>query len=99
MGRMELVASLLPGDGVLALQSVEVATDSQQVIVFLRAEQAEVRFPVFDQTSQRKHSQFVRTVQDLPWATLRVVIQLEVGKWFCLNPACERRIFSERLTG
>jgi transposase len=99
MGCMEFITRLLPGEGVLGLQGVAIAPDSQPVIVRLRSEQAEVKCPVWDQTSQRQHSQSVRSVQDLPWATFRGVIQLAVGRWLCQNPACERRIFTERLPG
>jgi transposase len=34
---------------------------------------------------------------DLPWAHYRVRLQLRVRKWFCQNPGCARRIFTERL--
>ena len=37
------------------------------------------------------------TLADLPWAAYRVRLQLRVRKWFCRNPCCGRRIFTERL--
>jgi transposase len=43
------------------------------------------------------HSHYTRTLADLPWAAYRVRLQLRVRKWFCANPACGRRIFTERL--
>jgi transposase len=45
----------------------------------------------------RIHSRYTRTLADLPWAAYRVRLQLRVRKWFCANPACGRRIFTERL--
>ena len=43
------------------------------------------------------HSDYGRTLADLPWAQYRVCLQLRVRKWFCRNRACPRRIFTERL--
>ena len=45
----------------------------------------------------RIHSDYGRTLADLPWAQYRVRLQLRVRKWFCRNRACGRRIFTERL--
>jgi len=36
---------------------------------------------------------------NLPWAQWRVVLQLWVRKFFCVNGRCPRRIFTERLSG
>ena len=36
-------------------------------------------------------------MSDLSWADHRVTLQLQVSKFFCLNPDCKRRIFTERL--
>src|ERR1700757_1837085 len=48
-------------------------------------------------TPRRIHSDYGRTLADLPWAQYRVYLQLRVRKWFCCNRACRRRIFTERL--
>ena len=53
--------------------------------------------PVCGGPTQRVHSQYTRTVADLPWAHLQVVVQLGVRKFFCTNRQCARRIFTERL--
>ena len=45
------------------------------------------------------HSRAARTLADLPWAGVTVRLQVRVRKFFCENPACPRRIFSERLDG
>jgi transposase len=47
--------------------------------------------------ARRVHSRYKRTLADLPWAHCRVRLQLRVRKWFCQNPQCMRRIFTERL--
>jgi transposase len=45
------------------------------------------------------HSHYTRTLQDLPWSPLRVQLYLQVCRFFCQNPACPRKIFTEPLTG
>ena len=46
---------------------------------------------------RRIHSRYIRTVADLPWGPCRVVLHLQVRKFFCANGRCPRRIFTERL--
>jgi transposase len=41
-------------------------------------------------------SSYVRTLADLPLAANEVLVMLEVRRFACNNPACEKRIFSER---
>jgi hypothetical protein len=36
-------------------------------------------------------------VADLPWGSWRIVLHLQVRKFFCANGRCTRRIFAERL--
>jgi transposase len=47
--------------------------------------------------SKRVHSHYQRTLQDLPWGHLRVQLRLLVHRFFCDNPCCIRKIFTERL--
>jgi transposase len=51
----------------------------------------------FGQLLAQVHSDYERTLADLPWAQYRVRMQLRVRKWFCRNRACRRHIFTERL--
>ena len=60
--------------------------------------QAEIRCPVCQQPAQRRHSHYGRTVADLPWAEFRVCLELRVHRFFCDNEACQRKIFTERLS-
>jgi transposase len=53
--------------------------------------------PLCATPARRIHSDYGRTLADLPWAQYRVCLQLRVRKWFCRNRACHRRIFTERL--
>src|SRR6266436_8246564 len=47
--------------------------------------------------ARRIHSDYGRTLADLPWAQYRVSLQLRVRKWLCHKRSCPRRIFTERL--
>src|SRR5215207_8327934 len=60
---------------------------------------SEAHCPVCVQTSRRVHSHYTRTLADLPWSGTPVRLRVRVRKFFCDEPACERRIFAERLGG
>src|SRR5207244_1014652 len=59
--------------------------------------QTRVPCPLCAMPARRIHSDYERTLADLPWAAYCVHLQLRVRKWFCGNRACRRRIFTERL--
>ena len=94
---MDLVACLLPAGPPLHLETWSVDETTTQLTFRLTSTQALVHCPVCRFPTQRIHSHYTRTVADLPWAHLRVVVQLGVRKFFCANGRCTRRIFTERL--
>ncbi len=53
--------------------------------------------PLCHVQTSRVHSQYTRTLADLPWGPYAVGVQLRVRKFFCDHPACPRQIFTERL--
>jgi len=53
--------------------------------------------PLCSHPSSSIHSRYRRTVRDAPCAGRRVQLTLCVRKFFCRNPLCERKIFTERL--
>jgi transposase len=53
--------------------------------------------PLCHQPSSSIHSRYRRTVRDAPCSGRRVQLALRVRKFFCCNPLCERKIFTERL--
>jgi transposase len=53
--------------------------------------------PLCQQPSQRVHSHYLRTLTDLPCCGQRVKWIIQVRRFRCLNPACKRKLFSERL--
>lgn len=59
--------------------------------------QREAKCPLCEQLNHRTHSSYERTLRDLNWAEAAVTLKLKVHKFFCDNPSCKRRIFTERL--
>ena len=94
---MELLEQLLPSQSDLAMTSWNLDAASGQIIVELSSTQQLAECPLCHCLSHRVHSHYERTLKDLPLAQFTLVILLGVCKFFCLNDACRRRIFSERL--
>jgi hypothetical protein len=67
--------------------------------ILATADDETARCPLCGWRADRIHSRYVRTVADLPWATLAVRLRVHVRRFFCANDACPRTIFAERLTG
>lgn len=53
--------------------------------------------PLCERPSRRVHGYYSRTLADLPWCGMPVRLRVQVRKFFCDEPSCERRIFAERL--
>ena len=53
--------------------------------------------PLCHVPAHRIHSHYHRTLKDLPCVNFALTFVLQVCKFFCLNPECKRRIFTERL--
>jgi transposase len=50
-----------------------------------------------DVSSHCIHSGYERSLRDLSLAQYSMTLNLHVHKFFCLNPNCHRRFFTERL--
>lgn len=96
---VDFLTHLLPNAEHLQLQSYELDPEQQQVRVFVESIQKTVRCPICHQAAHRVHSSYERTLADLPWADYQIVIQLTVGKFFCDQAQCHRKIFTERIAG
>jgi transposase len=53
--------------------------------------------PVCGTATHRIHSRYQRTVWDLSIQNVQVILHLHVRKFYCDQPTCARRIFTERL--
>ncbi len=83
--------------GMLRLVACEVDDITAQITLRVRSMPTSLPCPLCTIPAHRIHSHYERTLADLPWADYRVCVQLRVRKWFCQNPHCVRRIFTERL--
>src|SRR5262247_3450146 len=92
-----VLARLLPDATVLRLEACEVDDPTAQITLRVQSTQPCAPCPLCATPAQRIHSDYGRTLADLPWAQYRVCLQLRVRKWFCRNRTCPRRIFTERL--
>lgn len=95
---MKLPTICLPDPSQLQLEDVHVQTDPPQVILTMTTVQPTATCPLCHEVAQRIHSHYGRTVGDLPWAGIPVELRLQVRRFFCRNPSCKRRIFTERLS-
>lgn len=47
--------------------------------------------------TRSRHSRYRRQITDLPLQGMRVILNLQTGRWRCRTPNCRRQIFAERL--
>ena len=88
---------MLPDATRLRLEACDVDDTTAQITLRVQSTQTSAPCPLCATPARRIHSDYGRTLADLPWAQYRVYLQLRVRKWFCRNRACRRRIFTERL--
>jgi transposase len=88
---------LLPDATMLRLEACDVDDTTAQITLRVQSTQTHAPCPLCTTPARRIHSDYGRTLADLPWAQYRVCLQLRVRKWFCRNRSCHRRIFTERL--
>jgi transposase len=88
---------LLPDATTLRLEACEVDDTTAQITLRVQSTQISAPCPLCATPARRIHSDYGRTLADLPWAQYRVSLQLRVRKWLCHKRSCPRRIFTERL--
>lgn len=86
---------LLP-DG-LQVQTIAIKTERVTITVRPRGPQAPC--PARGQLSAHVHRYSQRTLADLPRLGRRVQLCVRARHFYCLNPACPQKVFSERLNG
>jgi len=88
-------ATLAPDPVAVALEKI--VADDVGVTLVVRARRPTACCPRCDLAATRVHSWYTRRLADVPWQGLAVRLHLRTRRWFCDNPCCERRIFTERL--
>lgn len=65
----------------------------------VRTKGGDAKCPYCHQISNRVHSHYNRTVQDLPMADFAIILHVCVRRFFCDNPSCPYCTFTERMPG
>ena len=92
---LSLADVLLPGPSCLRLTAI--STDDTRILLDLTATRDSVSCPSCAALSSRVHGYYTRTVADLPWAGVPVLLHLSVRRFVCAGSNCLRRTFSEPL--
>nr|WP_165423032.1 ISL3 family transposase [Ktedonosporobacter rubrisoli] len=87
--------TLLPDSACLHLVCLQAFPRRITAVVATTFPQAQC--PVCLHSSEKVHSRYTRLVADLPWMGWAVQLDLHTRRFFCQNPECSRRIFTERL--
>ncbi len=91
----KLPMSLLPKIPDLLLADTTI--DAEAVSLTLASTCLPVSCPICGQKTSRLHSDYQRTVADLPWGGRYVRLLRSVRKFRCPQKGCPRRVFTERL--
>ena len=89
----DLAARLLPSP----LQVETLTLEDQGLTLDVKVPTPTAPCPTCAQPATRIHSDDRRTLADLPWATLPVSLSLQVRRFFCDTPSCDRQTFTERV--
>ena len=95
MGDLDTVSLFFSLPDGIFISSVRATTT--ELVVRIACQRSCAACPLCQQTSERVHGNYVRTVADLPCGGRRVILALTVRKFVCSAPTCPRQIFTERL--
>src|SRR5690348_14652168 len=87
--------TLLPDPTCLHLLQLE--AEGKVIIATVATTAKDARCPLCASSSEKVHSRYVRVLADLPWMSCAVQLKLHTRRFFCTNPECQRKIFTERL--
>ena len=82
-----------------ALQVLRVLPSPDHVTIEAEPRGSSADCPACGLPSGRIHSGYLRNLRDLPWQGRPVTIRVAARRFRCVNPACARRTFAERLDG
>src|SRR5499427_7004801 len=91
----DLCTDLLPPHAPLHIETMAMTERGMTLDVAVTTSQA--LCPTCTQPSTHIHSDYRRTLADLPWATTPVQLHLRVRRFWCATPSCGRQTFTERV--
>jgi len=89
----DLAARLLPSP----LQVETLTLEDHGLTLDVKVTAPTAPCPTCAQSATCIHSDYRRTLSDLPWATLPVRLSLQVRRFFCDTSSCRRQTFTERV--
>lgn len=92
---MEAGSALLPLPQGLCIIAIE--KEEATLLIHVRSTRKTACCPLCAAESDAVHSRYQRRLSDLPCTGQPVCLRLIVRKFFCKNPLCARKIFTERL--
>ncbi|GAA3466550.1 ISL3 family transposase [Nonomuraea roseola] len=81
------------------MEVLDVEDLGDTVLIAARTVAAGASCPECGLLSARAHSRYRRTVWDLATCGRPVKVELEVRRFFCSEPSCDRKIFAEQIDG
>lgn len=87
--------TLLADPAVLRLEKI--VAEKSSLTIFVKSIQKQVRCPLCQHISVKRHSRYERRLADLPWQGVAVKVSLSIRRFFCTNRLCAGKIFAERL--
>jgi transposase len=79
------------------LRMTEVCQGEASLLIQVISERVSAYCPLCGQSSDAVHSRYRRQLKDVPCGGQAVCRQLTVHTFFCRNPQCPRKIFTERI--
>lgn len=89
---MEALIQLL--DKNLILEKYEIIEDT--IYIYVKSKNSEAICPYCNTSSNKVHSYYEKSFQDLPIQGKKTKIILKNRKMFCKNPECSKKTFAER---
>ena len=90
-----ITKTLLADPAVLHIEKI--VAEKSSLTIFMKSVQKQAHCPLCQQVSGKRHSHYVRRLADLPWQGIAVKAALLIGRFFCTNDLCDRKVFAERL--
>lgn len=94
---LDLPSCLVVDSSVAHVHAVALDAETHTLVLTMESTPTTATCPACGHPAHRIHSQYHRTLADVSWTLVPVRIHLQVRRFFCAQPACPRRIFTERL--
>jgi transposase len=91
------MAGQMPLPDPTCLHLLQLEAGAPIITATVKTTASEARCPLCSCRAEQVHSHYKRMLADLPWIGCAVPLVLHVRRFFCPNPDCQRKIFTERV--